>query len=65
MRERLRASSSSTTLTPINLVVATLRERKTQGQAIKPPLIQIPLGANLNDLGGGERKETKGGVMKA
>ena len=65
MRERLRASSSSTTLTPINLVVATLRERKAQGQGIKPPLIQIPLGANLKDLGGGKRKETKGGVMKA
>ena len=64
MRERFRASSASTTLTPINLVVATLRERKAQGQEITPPLIQIPLGSSLKDLGTLEKKETKG-EMKA
>ena len=65
MKERFRASSASTTLTPINLVVATLRERKTQGQDLKPPLVRIPLGSNLKDIEIAERKKTMGGVMKA
>ena len=54
-----------TTMTPINLVVATLRERKAQGQELKPPLICIPLGSNLKDIEIAERKKTMGGVMKA
>ena len=65
MKERFRASAASTTLTPINLVVATLRERKTKGQDLKPPLVRIPLGSNLKDIEIAERKKTMGGVMKA
>ena len=61
-KERLRASLAGTTLAPINLVVSTLRERKVQKQALKPPLLQIPLGSDLEE--GGE-KETIGGVMMA
>ena len=65
MKERFRASAASTTLTPINLVVATLRERKTKGQDLKPPLVRIPLGSNLKDIEIAERKKTMSGVMKA
>ena len=60
MKEWFRASSASTTLTPINLVVATLRERKAQGKELKLPLIRIPLGSNLKDIEVAERKKTKG-----
>ena len=65
MKERFRASSASTTLTPINLVVATLRERKAQRQELKPPLIRILLGSKLKDIEIAERKKIMGGVMKA
>ena len=61
-KERLRASLAGTTLAPINLVVSTLRERKVQKQALKPPLLQIPLGSDLEE---GREKETIGGVMMA
>ena len=65
MKERFRASSAGSTLTPINLVVATLRERKVPGQEIESPLMQSALWSSLKDFGTLEKKETKGGVMKA
>ena len=61
-KERFKASLAGTTLAHINLVVATLRERKTPGQELKPPLMQAPLGTNLKEFG---ETKTKGGVMKA
>ena len=61
-KERFRASLAGTTLGPVNLVVATLRERRVQKQELKAPLLQVPLGTNLKEFG---EKENKGGVMKA
>ena len=61
-KERFRASLVGTTLTPVNLVVATHKERKVQEQELKAPLLQVPLGTNLKEFG---KKENKGGVMNA
>ena len=61
-KERFRASLAGTTLAPINLVVATLRERKKQNQELKAPLLQIPLGTHLEDA---DKKETPNGIVKA
>ena len=61
-KERFRASLAGTTLAPVNLVVATLRERKVQKQELKAPLLQVTLGTNLREFG---EKENKGGVIKA